>query len=673
MLPKKTLKRIVDKDLELEYENALILQRNLAEARNNIVSSLYNKSEDNFNIKLKSVLDEYLDPLSEKIGEEFPMSNTYEHGIKQGKEILSHSADIPTNSEFHGWVPVLPINAISQEKARMADLIKEVSEDTKKELLRKSQVALAEGATTQELIEKLLGTGLKGLQGRDGVFRKATQRAETIGRSITNEVINKGALTTYQEVNNKSPELGLVKIWQAVSDRRTSDICKTLNGREVEIDEFFSASGFSGSTPPAHPNCRSRITTRPRKKWKEKEQKDKYPRNEETQNKTLSKTLPQGIPKDKIEKFRQLWNRKNNKNLTFEEFLERSQLNEQKVNELISNGNSRQKVINNLNNNIDSKINKIEDELNNDPVTRYKNKLESNNKNARDLREKIAKQKQDKVAKHTLVDMRKGEKNKVDGDLIQSNLDQLDERQKNIVNYFINKTDVKSFLTSFTTDDENGFNQYVDDLVGSLDLSIKHRKGLRNAIKKDKNVEMGWTKVLAPFKDPSDRKRTNSNGYTLPWDLDNLIMLNDDKFPSNLKVANVKKLRSSMDKEAKEHHAKGKNKPFSVAGQERNSSEKFFNTFIHELGHQVHFRSRKKYDNLRNVDLAEMGESEAVSRYGDSDKEGETDEFHAELFAMWVTSPESLKRERPALFHHIENLIADSIEELERNGSKLKR
>jgi SPP1 gp7 family putative phage head morphogenesis protein len=295
MLPKTILKRIVDDDLQMEYKSAKVLQQNLAEARNNVKSALYNNPDDVYNARLKNVLDKYLDKLPEKTKENFPVDEIYNHGARQGKRILSESANIPSDDDFHGWMPVLPINAISAEKARMADLIQQVSEDLKTKILRATQVGLAQGNTPQQTIDAILGTGLRGMNGRDGIWRKATHRAETIGRSISNELINKGALQTYRQVNDKSPELGLKKVWQAVSDKRTSNICRSLDGQIVEMDENFSGAGFTGETPPAHPNCRSRITTRPAKNWDKKKQKGKYDQSNTPEYTNPKRVPPRGI------------------------------------------------------------------------------------------------------------------------------------------------------------------------------------------------------------------------------------------------------------------------------------------------------------------------------------------------------------------------------------------
>lgn len=275
MLPKKVLKAIMKRDIELEFKNSEILRKNLAEARNNIKKSL--KSEDIFSAKLNKILDEYLEGLAEKATSEVDIQGTIDHGVSQGKKVLTETIDIPMGDSFQDWMPVLPINAISLERAKMADKIKEVADDLKDKILRKAQIGLAQGATTQQVMDEILGTGLRGLKGRDGVFRSATHRAETIGRSITNEIINKGALQTYSQVSEKSPELGLRKVWQAVSDHRTSEICSNLDNQVVDMGDKFPG-GFE--TPPAHPNCRSRITVLPKKKWDQNEQKGKYPPSE---------------------------------------------------------------------------------------------------------------------------------------------------------------------------------------------------------------------------------------------------------------------------------------------------------------------------------------------------------------------------------------------------------
>lgn len=261
-ISKAILKSLVNEDLRLEFNAARILQSNLAEARNELA-----KLNDFRQTQYGPIIDEYYKQALKK----YPIEELYTRGQTEGKLIVGEGAEIPRNSSFWKWVPALPINAISMAEAEMANLITKASNDLKTSILRKVQQGLALGATSQELKDSILGTGITGVKGRDGVFRSASWRAETIGRTVANELINKGALSTYNQVNKLTPELDLNKVWQTLSDRRTSDRCISLAGQRRKLEEEFRASdGWSGNSPPSHPNCRSRVTTvskRYSKKW----------------------------------------------------------------------------------------------------------------------------------------------------------------------------------------------------------------------------------------------------------------------------------------------------------------------------------------------------------------------------------------------------------------------
>jgi len=91
-----------------------------------------------------------------------------------------------------------------------------------------------------------------------------TRRAQTIARTETVDAHTKGledAWRLAQEGGFMPP--GTKKIWEALEDERTSDICEELNGQEVLVGEpFFSTIVGTVDRPPAHPNCRSTMSLR---------------------------------------------------------------------------------------------------------------------------------------------------------------------------------------------------------------------------------------------------------------------------------------------------------------------------------------------------------------------------------------------------------------------------
>jgi len=469
MLPKKILKRIVDDDLKLEYKSAKILQQNLAEARNNVKSALYNKPDDVYNARLNHILDKYLDKLPEKTKEDFPVDEIYEHGARQGKRILSQSANIPDDDPFHGWMPVLPINAISAERARMADLIQQVSEDLKTKILRATQVGLAQGNTPQQTIDAILGTGLRGMQGRDGIWRTATHRAETIGRTISNELINKGALQTYRQVNKKSPDLSLKKVWQSVSDRRTSKICRSLDGKIVEMDESFSGAGWSGEVPPAHPNCRSRITTRPAKNWDKKKEKGKYEQSDTPAYTNPKRVPPKGISVFKLREYHKLRDEYNGTSTTYEEFLEQSGFNQHTMERNKEKYSDELKIIHKLDEKLDEKIEELKNKLErnkykDNQVNEYRNILEKTNPKARELRDRILEESDASLNDTPAIDYSTNDV-KLDNKFIEKSLDQLPERQRKLIKRYISSSNQNYVTVDFKPDNH---------LLSLYFLSLQH-------------------------------------------------------------------------------------------------------------------------------------------------------------------------------------------------------
>lgn len=89
-------------------------------------------------------------------------------------------------------------------------------------------------------------------------------RAKTIARTETVDAHTKGLTDAWQAAkDNGFMRPGTTKVWQAMMDERTSDICEELDGQEVLFEEAFESSIVGPvDRPPAHPNCRSTLTLR---------------------------------------------------------------------------------------------------------------------------------------------------------------------------------------------------------------------------------------------------------------------------------------------------------------------------------------------------------------------------------------------------------------------------
>jgi hypothetical protein len=302
---KGLIREIVNSGLIIEDKNREVLRSNLAKARNRLNQEVLRNPQNMSNTnKWQSLVNTYIDEYEVVVAKEFAIQGALKEGMKEGQLMVGDVASIPKDSSFYGWTPVLPLEAISLADSEFTNLIRKASVDLKENILRKTQQGLILGMSIGEIQREVLGTGLRGLKGRDGVFRSAVARAETIGRTVTNDLINRGALLTYGQINDISPELGLMKVWMTVSDRRTSNRCLSLSGQERPLEKDFQASdGWVGLSPPSHPNCRSRSAPLTNKKWK-KDFDKRY--SEETKKKKREKPFKKkeekAKPKDKAPK-----------------------------------------------------------------------------------------------------------------------------------------------------------------------------------------------------------------------------------------------------------------------------------------------------------------------------------------------------------------------------------
>lgn len=87
-----------------------------------------------------------------------------------------------------------------------------------------------------------------------------------------------------------------------------------------------------------------------------------------------------------------------------------------------------------------------------------------------------------------------------------------------------------------------------------------------------------------------------------------------------------------------------------------------FLTFIHELGHQVHFRSTTRGDYMRDMYSENIARatntrlSSSISKYGASNQA----EFYAEQFSFYVLDREGMRRWNSALVDHFDDILGRS-------------
>lgn len=254
-------KAIVNNALTAESINNDRLKKVLLDARKKIIKDLEGIEDPNqFEVATLKSIENHLDSINYL--DTFEWDKTYNQGLNDGKDIVGNVAGIPNNSSYWGWNPTIPVNALQVEKTRYVDDIRKVSETFKSKVSRTIRANIALGYPLQRSMDDLMGSGLRGLKGKDGIFRSAVYRAEMISRSVTNDLLNQGSLETYNQVSGVSPSLKIKKVWTTVSDNRTSKVCLSLNGqiRALEDDFVSPYNGWTGKSPSAHPFCRSRVT-----------------------------------------------------------------------------------------------------------------------------------------------------------------------------------------------------------------------------------------------------------------------------------------------------------------------------------------------------------------------------------------------------------------------------
>jgi len=134
--------------------------------------------------------------------------------------------------------------------------LKGVAHDAQHEISEIVRDGIVNGEAIKDIKSKIKNymTSLKGGE----INGEVTEgRAMRIARTESNRFFNYAKTQAYKESGVVSK-----RKWDAFLDNRTSDICERLNGQEVGLDEPFvdPVTGIAYDQPPAHPNCRSRIT-----------------------------------------------------------------------------------------------------------------------------------------------------------------------------------------------------------------------------------------------------------------------------------------------------------------------------------------------------------------------------------------------------------------------------
>lgn len=138
------------------------------------------------------------------------------------------------------------LEVITRKRAVRGRLLEDWFKDIGRTAARQAEgvlrQGLATGQTVREMVEALRGVPGTGFT---GAIQQVRRQAATIVRTSVNHVAN----LAHEEVFKANKDVIKGVRWVSVLDRRTTDICISLDGQTWKVGE--------GQRPPAHHQCRS--------------------------------------------------------------------------------------------------------------------------------------------------------------------------------------------------------------------------------------------------------------------------------------------------------------------------------------------------------------------------------------------------------------------------------
>ncbi|WP_417764689.1 phage minor head protein [Shewanella chilikensis] len=121
----------------------------------------------------------------------------------------------------------------------------DISNKQKQRIENEIKLGYANGRTNADMVRAIVGT--KSNKFTDGIADIDRRSAVTLVRTATNHYASTARKKVYEQ--NKRVVIG--HVWVSTLDKRTSDICIGLDGKELYYDKG------EVRYPPAHPGCRS--------------------------------------------------------------------------------------------------------------------------------------------------------------------------------------------------------------------------------------------------------------------------------------------------------------------------------------------------------------------------------------------------------------------------------
>lgn len=263
VLQRKTAERVLLMETKQAKELSDVMKQAALETRQKIDSLGEGYRLDRLK-DLEKIYEETRITANARLRSKKKLAESLNEGLEQSVPLTADAAGIPKSSSFFSFAPVLPIEALSITSTEYIDLINDVTTELKNRAMMATKQAIAQGEGIEELKKRIVGSGIRANVGRDGVFRRARWRAEMIGRNTVNDLVNRGRMIGYAQIDEEYPELEMKKRWSAAGDDRVSDLCEALSGQTRDMSENFEALGWSGQQPPAHVNCRSAVIPVPK-------------------------------------------------------------------------------------------------------------------------------------------------------------------------------------------------------------------------------------------------------------------------------------------------------------------------------------------------------------------------------------------------------------------------
>lgn len=260
---RKTSEAILRLEFKQSKELSDVMREASQEASDRLAKMPANAAKSKRLKAVRSLFDDIEKTANKRMKAKGKLAESLTKGLEDSQKLTQEAAKIPNASVFNDFAPVLPVNALALVSSEFVERVESITDELKTRALRQTKLAMANGEGIEDIKRRLIGSGLRGDRGRDGVFRRARWRAEMLGRNTVNDLSNRGRMLGFQQLDKEFPELALRVRWSAATDSRTSDICEALNGQIRKLGENFSGGGVTVAQPPAHVNCRSAVVPVP--------------------------------------------------------------------------------------------------------------------------------------------------------------------------------------------------------------------------------------------------------------------------------------------------------------------------------------------------------------------------------------------------------------------------